>query len=403
MNRTDRSIFASWWWTVDRTLIAAAVVLMVAGLVFSFAASPVVAERIGASDSFHFVKRHAVFFLPALAVLFGTSFLGLRGIRRSALIVFGISLVLLVAVLFFGQEVKGARRWINILGVSVQPSEFVKPAFIVLAAWFFAENQKRRDLNVPGNALAIVLFVVVAALLVAQPDIGQTILTSAAWIAVFFVAGMSMWWIFGLGGAGVVGVWAAYTFVPHVHSRINRFFDKHGAVKNGNAMSADGYQAQQAHDSFLNGGWFGRGPGEGTVKRLLPDSHTDYIFAVIGEEYGLIMCALVVAIFAWIVFRGLSHAAREEDPFIRYAVVGLVVLIGVQSGINMAVNLQLMPAKGMTLPFISYGGSSLIATAFEMGCLLALTRRRPQATRFVAPILFEAMESSANGATPNAA
>jgi cell division protein FtsW len=154
-------------------------------------------------------------------------------------------------------------------------------------------------------------------------------------------------------------------------------------------MTADGYQAQQAHDSFISGGWVGRGPGEGVVKRLLPDSHTDYVFAVIGEEYGLIMCGLLAAVFAWIVFRGLAHAAREEDAFIRYAIVGLVVLIGVQSGINMAVNLQLMPAKGMTLPFISYGGSSLLAIAFEMGALAALTRRRPQATRMVAPIQLE--------------
>ena len=402
MNRTDRSLFASWWWTVDRSLIAAAVVLLVGGLVFSFAASPAVAERIGVADSFHFVKRHAVFFALAVPVLFGVSFLSPRDIRRLALVVFAASLVLLVAVLFFGQEVKGARRWINVLGVSVQPSEFVKPAFVVLSAWLFAEHQKRKE--IPGNLLAIVLFGIVASLLVAQPDIGQTILASAAWAAVFFVAGMSMWWIVGLGGAGLGGVWAAYTFVPHVHARINRFFDKQGAVKTGGHMTADGYQAQQAHDSFLNGGWFGRGPGEGTVKRLLPDSHTDYIFAVIGEEYGLIMCGLIVAIFAWIVFRGLSHAAREEEPFIRYAVVGLVVLVGVQSGINMAVNLQLMPAKGMTLPFISYGGSSLIAIAFEMGCLLALTRRRPQATRFAAPIRLEPIDETGRDLpTPHAA
>ena len=402
MNRTDRSLFASWWWTVDRTLIAAAVVLLVAGLVFSFAASPVVAERIGASDSFHFVKRHAVFFVLALPVLFGVSFLTPKQIRRVSLLVFAGSLVLLVAVLFFGQEVKGARRWINVLGVSVQPSEFVKPAFIILCAWLFAEHHKRKE--IPGNFFAILLFVIVAGLLVAQPDIGQTILASAAWCAVFFVAGMSMWWIVGLGGAGVGGIWAAYTFVPHVHARINRFLDKQGAAKPGGHMTADGYQAQQAHDSFLNGGWFGRGPGEGTVKRLLPDSHTDYIFAVIGEEYGLIMCGLLVGIFAWIVFRGLAHAAREEEPFIRYAVVGLVVLIGVQSGINMAVNLQLMPAKGMTLPFISYGGSSLLAIAFEMGCLLALTRRRPQATRFAAPIRLEPIgESAPDGVAPHAA
>ncbi len=389
MNRTDRSIFASWWWTVDRTLIASALMLMVAGLVFSFAASPAVAERIGVADSFYFVKRHAVFFVLALPVLFAVSFLAPRDIRRLALVVFGASLVLLVAVLFFGQEVKGARRWITLFGFSIQPSEFVKPAFIVISAWLFAEHKKHKE--IPGNFFAILLLGIVVALLVAQPDIGQTILASAAWGAVFFVAGMSMWWILGLGGVGLGGVWAAYTFVPHVHGRINRFFEKSG-VKVGGQMTADGYQAQQAHDSFLAGGWVGRGPGEGTVKRLLPDSHTDYVFAVIGEEYGLIMCAMIAAVFAWIVFRGLAHAAREEDAFIRYSVVGLVVLIGVQSGINMAVNLQLMPAKGMTLPFISYGGSSLLAIAFEMGCLLALTRKRPQATRYAAPIHFDQVD-----------
>ena len=387
MNRTDRSLFASWWWTVDRTLIAEALVLLVGGLVLSFAASPAVAERIGASDSFYFIKRHAVFFVMALPVLFGVSFLTPRDIRRASLVVFGGSIVLLIAVLFFGQEVKGARRWITILGFSVQPSEFVKPAFIVITAWLFAANQKRPEM--PGGALAAVLLAVVIVLLVSQPDIGQTILTATAWSAIFFVAGMSVRWIFGIGALGVAGVVAAYKFVPYIHARVDRFLDKQAGVKKGGPVNAGDYQAQQAHDSFLNGGWFGKGPGEGTVKRLLPDSHTDYIFAVVGEEYGLIMCGVIAGIFAWIVFRGLAHAAREEDPFIRYAIVGLVVLIGVQSSINMAVNLQLMPAKGMTLPFVSYGGSSLLAIAFEMGCLLALTRRRPQATRFAPPIHIE--------------
>ena len=396
MNRTDRSIFAQWWWTVDRTLIAAAMVLLVGGLVLSFAASPAVAERIGASDSFYFVKRHAVFFVIALPVLFGVSLMSPRDVRRLALVVFVGSLVLLVAVLLFGQEVKGARRWINVLGFSVQPSEFVKPAFIIVTAWLFASRERRPEM--PATVFAVGLFAVVFGLLVAQPDIGQTLLTSAAWGTVFFVAGMSLWWILGFGGLGVFGVWAAYTFVPHVHARINRFLDKQAGAGGRKVMTADGYQAQQAHDSFLNGGWFGKGPGEGTVKKMLPDSHTDYVFAVLGEEFGLIACGLLAGIFAWIVFRGLSHAVREEDAFIRYAIVGLVVLIGVQSGINMAVNLQLMPAKGMTLPFISYGGSSLLAVAFEMGALMALTRRRPQATRFAPPIHIERHEDAATHA-----
>jgi len=397
MNRTDRSIFAEWWWTVDRTLIAAALALLAGGLVLSFAASPAVAERIGASDSFYFIKRHAVFFVLALPILFGVSLASPRDVRRMALVVFVGSLVLLVAVLVFGQEVKGARRWINVLGFSVQPSEFVKPAFIIVTAWLFASREKKPDM--PATPMAIALFGLVVGLLIAQPDIGQTLLTSAAWGAVFFVAGMSMWWILGFGGLGVFGVWAAYTFVPHVHARINRFLDKANGAGGKKLMSADGYQAQQAHDSFLNGGWFGRGPGEGSVKRMLPDAHTDYVFAVVGEEFGLIACAVIVGIFAWIVFRGLGHAAREEDGFIRYAVVGLVVLIGVQSGINMAVNLQLMPAKGMTLPFISYGGSSLMAVAFEMGALIALTRRRPQTTRFAPPVHIERHDASASDAS----
>ncbi len=397
MNRTDRSIFAEWWWTVDRTLIAAALALLAGGLVLSFAASPAVAERIGASDSFYFIKRHAVFFVLALPILFGVSLASPRDVRRMGLVVFVGSLVLLVAVLIFGQEVKGARRWINVLGFSVQPSEFVKPAFIIVTAWLFASREKKPDM--PATPMAIGLFGLVVGLLIAQPDIGQTLLTSAAWGAVFFVAGMSMWWILGFGGVGVFGVWAAYTFVPHVHARINRFLDKANGAGGKKLMTADGYQAQQAHDSFLNGGWFGRGPGEGSVKRMLPDAHTDYVFAVVGEEFGLIACAVIVGIFAWIVFRGLGHAAREEDGFIRYAVVGLVVLIGVQSGINMAVNLQLMPAKGMTLPFISYGGSSLMAVAFEMGALIALTRRRPQTTRFAPPVHIERHDASASDAS----
>ena len=299
--------------------------------------------------------------------------------------------------LLFGAEVKGATRWISLAGISIQPSEFVKPAFIIVTAWLFASREKKPDM--PATIFAVGLFVLVDGLLIAQPDIGQTLLTSAAWGAVFFVAGMSMWWILGFGGVGVVGVWAAYTFVPHVHARINRFLDKANGAGGKKLMTTDGYQAQQAHDSFLNGGWFGKGPGEGTVKRMLPDAHTDYVFAVVGEEFGLIACAVIVGIFAWIVFRGLGHAAREEDGFIRYAVIGLVVLIGVQSGINMAVNLQLMPAKGMTLPFISYGGSSLMAVAFEMGALIALTRRRPQTTRFAPPVHIERHDASASDAS----
>ena len=339
---------------------------MLGGVVLSLAGSPAVAERLG-YDSFHFVKRHVAFFLPALAVMIATSFLTPRQARRTALIVLVVSIVLMLATLFVGVEVKGARRWINLVGLSLQPSEFMKPAFVVVVAWLFAENARRTD--IPGNVFALILLAIVVALLVAEPDFGQTMLIAIAWGALFFMAGVSWIWIAGLAAAAVGGIFAAYAMLPHVAGRIDRFISP---------QSGDTFQVDKALDSIMRGGWLGQGPGEGMVKRVLPDAHTDFIFAVAAEEFGIIVCIALVLVFALIVFRGLSRSARSEDPFIRLASAGLVVLFGVQSVINMAVNLNLMPAKGMTLPFISYGGSSMIAVAFGMGLLLALTRRRPE-------------------------
>jgi cell division protein FtsW len=278
-----------------------------------------------------------------------------------------VSLVLMLVTLFVGTEVKGARRWINILGLSLQPSEFMKPAFVVIVAWLFAENARRAD--IPGNIFALILLVITVALLVAEPDFGQTMLIAVVWGAMFFMAGMPWLWIAGLGALAVAGIVAAYATLPHVAGRIDRFISP---------QSGDTYQIDRALESILRGGWFGRGPGEGTVKRILPDAHTDFIFAVAAEEFGIVLCIGLVVIFAFVVFRGLSDSLRAGDPFARLASAGLVVLFGVQSVINMAVNLRLMPQKGMTLPFISYGGSSMIAVAFGMGLLLALTRRRPE-------------------------
>ena len=366
VSRADRSAFAEWWWTVDKYLFAGLLVLIIGGLVLSLAGSPPVAERLG-YDSFHFVKRHAFFFLPAIAVMIATSFLSPRQARRVALVVLIASLVLMLATLFVGVEVKGARRWINIFGLSVQPSEFMKPAFVVIVAWLFAENARRTD--IPGNMFALILLAIAVALLVAEPDFGQTMLVAIAWGALFFMAGMPWLWIVGLAMLAVGGVVAAYATLPHVAGRIDRFITP---------QSGDTYQIDRAIESILRGGWFGRGPGEGTVKRILPDAHTDFIFAVAAEEFGIILCIGLVVIFMLVVFRGFANSMRTEDPFARLAAAGLVVLFGVQSVINMAVNLSLMPQKGMTLPFISYGGSSMIAVAFGMGLLLAFTRRRPE-------------------------
>ncbi|MCW2307035.1 putative lipid II flippase FtsW [Rhodobium gokarnense] len=377
VSRTDRSQFAEWWWTVDRFLLFGILALMVGGVVLSFAASPPVAERLHL-DTYHFVKRQALFLVPAVAILFGVSLLSPRQIRRVALVVLIGAVLMMLLTLFAGFEVKGARRWLSLFGMSIQPSEFVKPAFVVISAFLFAENSRRPE--VPGNALAVLLLSIVLALLVAQPDFGQAVLLSLVWCALFFMAGLPWLWIALLSVAGVFGALAAYSLLPHVALRIDRFLDP---------SSGDTFQVDTAIESFIRGGWLGRGPGEGTVKRILPDSHTDFTFAVAAEEFGIVLCMLLVLIFAFVVLRGFSHAMRKEDGFERLAAAGLVVLFGLQSIINMAVNVQLMPAKGMTLPFISYGGSSLLALALAMGFLLALTRRRPETMTRRPPVVFE--------------
>jgi cell division protein FtsW len=300
--------------------------------------------------------------------MLATSFLPARHIRRIALIVFILSVALVAATLVYGAEVKGARRWIVILGINIQPSEFLKPAFVILIAWLFGESARRPEM--PANTIALTLLLVAVTALVLQPDFGQTMLIALVWGALFFLAGMRMVWVLGLGGAAAIGLAGAYVMIPHVARRIQRFIDP---------ASGDTFNVDQAIESFLRGGWFGRGPGEGTVKRILPESHTDFVFAVAAEEFGIVLCLVLLALFAFVVLRGLRHAIGNEDPFRRFAAAGLSVLFGLQSAINMAVNVHLMPAKGMTLPFISYGGSSMISMAWGMGMLLALTRERPRA------------------------
>jgi cell division protein FtsW len=366
VSRVERTPFANWWWTVDRLTLAALLLLMLGGIVLSLAASPPVAARLGL-DPFFFVNRHVLYLVAAIGVLLVTSFMSPRAIRRVALIVFVVSLVLIALTLAYGAEVKGARRWIVIVGVSVQASEFLKPAFVVLIAWLFGQSAQRPEM--PANTLALGLLVLAVAALVLQPDFGQTMLIALVWGALFFLAGMRMIWVFGLGGAAVVGIVGAYGTIPHVTRRIRRFLDP---------SSGDTFNIDQALESFLRGGWFGRGPGEGTVKRMLPESHTDFVFAVAAEEFGIVLCLALVLVFAVIVLRSLHRAARGEDPFRRFAAAGLAILFGLQSAINMAVSMHLMPAKGMTLPFISYGGSSMISLAWGMGMLLALTRERPR-------------------------
>ena len=373
VSRTERTPFAHWWWTVDRLMLAALGVLMLAGIILLLAASPPVAVKLGL-DPFHFVNRQGLYLVPAIAILLGTSYLSPRQVRRLALLVFVVSVIMLAATLQFGAEVKGARRWLVLLGVNIQPSEFVKPAFVILIAWLFAESSRKPEM--PANSVAMALLLLVVSLLVLQPDFGQSMLIALVWGALFFMAGMRLIWVAGLFSAAAIGLAGAYFTVPHVARRFKRFFDP---------SSGDTFQIDNAVESFMRGGWFGRGPGEGTVKRILPDSHADFVFAVAAEEFGIVLCLVLVALFSFIVIRALSRALHNDDPFMRFAASGLAILFGTQSAINMAVNLHLIPAKGMTLPFISYGGSSLLSLAYGMGMLLALTRERPRAEMLASP------------------
>ena len=366
-SRAQRTPFGEWWWTVDRLTLGAIGTLMLAGVVLSLAASPPVAGRLGL-EPFFFVNRHILYLIPAVAVMLSVSFLNPRQIRRLALVVFFVSLIMVAATPLFGVEIKGARRWLVLLGLNMQPSEFLKPAFVILVAWLFSESARRSDM--PTNAIALLMLLTVVALLVMQPDFGQTMLILLVWSAMFFIAGMRLMWVFGLAGVAGFGLTTAYYTVPHVARRIQRFVDP---------ASGDTFNIDIATESFMRGGWFGKGPGEGTVKKLLPESHTDFVFAVAAEEFGIALCLVLVALFSFIVIRALIRAMRNDDPFARFAGAGLTMLFATQSAINMAVNLHLIPAKGMTLPFISYGGSSMISLAYAMGMLLALTREQPRA------------------------
>ncbi len=362
--RTDQSPIAQWWWTVDRWTLLAIAALIGFGSLLIMAASPAVALRIGA-DSLHFVRRYFAVLPPTIAGMFLLSLQTPRTIRRVAVVGFAVSLVLLAYTLVGGVEIKGAQRWIELPGLSLQPSEFVKPTFAVVAAWLFA--QYRTDPTFPGQWIAAALYAVVIALLLKQPDFGMTAVVSAVWFVQFFLAGLRLYWVAAgmlAGGAGLVG---AYFTLPHVASRIDRFIDP---------ASGDSYQVDRSLEAFANGGLWGRGPGEGTVKQSLPDAHADFVFAVAGEELGLIVCLIIIALFAFIVLRGFSRLLQEGNLFVVLAATGLFVQFGLQAIINMGSALHLIPTKGMTLPFISYGGSSMLSLGLAMGMALALTRRR---------------------------
>ncbi|MDO1559750.1 putative lipid II flippase FtsW [Brevundimonas sp. 2R-24] len=367
--RSDRSLLGQWWWTIDRVALAAVLALIALGVALSFASSPAaVARDENLSAPFHYAIRMCVFAGAGLVILLTTSLLSPRGVRRLAFFTLLGAIAVMALLPFIGHSAKGAARWINLGPFGLQPSEFAKPALIIMAAWMFAEGQKGQ--GVPGVSIAFGLYALTAGLLLIQPDIGQTILITAVFMAVFFMAGVPIRWIGILGALAVTGAVSTYFIFPHVHDRVNTFLSPE---------AADTHQIDRASEAIAAGGLFGSGVGEGVMKRHVPDLHTDFIYSVAAEEFGLVFSLLLIGMFAVLLGRGMSRAMRLTDPFEQTAAAGLFVLIGLQAAINIAVNLNLIPTKGMTLPFISYGGSSMLAMCLTAGLALALTRRRPGA------------------------
>jgi cell division protein FtsW len=362
--RSDQSILGRWWWTIDRWTLALLAIIMAFGILLIQAATPAVAQARG-FDNFYFVERHLIMLVPAIAIIVGISLLNPRGIRLLGLGVLAASMIMVLLTLFVGNEIKGATRWLHIPGLSIQPSEFLKPAFAIVAAWLFTRHCERRGF--PANGLNLMLYLGTTGMLILQPDLGMTFLVSAVWFAQFFLAGLPLVLVGICGLLGIGGLILAYHIFPHVAHRVDRFLDP---------QSGDTFQIDRSMEAFSTGGVFGAGPGEGTVKMSLPDAHSDFVFAVAGEELGLIWCLVIVALYAVLVLRGFWRLRNEANLFILLAVSGLLIGFGLQAIINMASTLHLMPTKGMTLPFISYGGSSLWGLAVSMGMLLGLTRKR---------------------------
>lgn len=369
-SRSRRFLLAEWWRSIDQLTLMLLLCLLCAGLVLSMAASPAASHRLGISSPFYFMLRHGVFAIAGFTGAVIVSLFQPTGARRIGVLALGGAIVIMAALPSIGYEVKGAVRWVKIGPFSLQPSEFAKPAFIVFAAWMFAAA--KRDPNVPAVLIVLAVYAALILLLITQPDFGQSFLLTLCFAAVFFFAGMSLGWLIVMLGVTMLGAFGAYLALPHVRARVSTFLSPD---------RSDSYQTDRALEAIAGGGFFGRGPGEGAVKYTLPDGHTDFIFAVSVEEFGFLISALLIMLIAAFVVRAFSNALRLNDQFCQLATAGLATLIGMQAIINLFVNLNMAPSKGMTLPFISYGGSSLLSLCFAAGLILAFTRRRPGAYR----------------------
>ncbi len=365
----NNNYISRWWRSIDQKMVIAIIILFGFSLMLVTTSGPAVASRIGL-DEHYFSSRQVIYLAVATFLIVIFSLLEKKWLKRIAILGFLFNTILLILVKFYGYEVKGAVRWINILGFSLQPSEFIKPFFAVVTGWLLS---LKFEGEFPSFYISFLLYVFISALLIIQPDFGMFIMVTAVFGIQLFVAGMPLFWIMLVLVGSAVGVMGAYFWLPHVANRINNFLDPE---------ASENYQVSKSIMAFEHGGMYGRGPGEGAIKQVIPDSHSDFIFAVAGEEFGVIICLIIIGIFAFIVLRSLLKLINEEDKFSQFAAIGIIAQFGLQSVINIGVTLNLLPTKGMTLPFISYGGSSTLAISIAMGMLLGLTRQRMSLTRY---------------------
>ncbi len=358
-----------WWASIDVWCFSLSLLLIMIGVILSFGSSGAAADRLSYSNPFFFVYRQIVFALSAIVILSCISYLSIENSRRFAFLIYIFSIMLLLFILLFGHEAKGAQRWLKFGGFSLQPSEFIKPAVIILISWVL--TRRIYDTKIKAEVLSAIIVAIPIGIFLLQPDLGQTILLCFTVILVAVLAGISLRWGVGIIGLFLCGVALLFTLMPHAVTRINKFL---------NPDSSENYQTERALDAIANGDLFGRGAGEGVIKNLLPDAHTDFIFSLAVEEWGLIGALIILSLFALLILRGIYISSKNPDPFAQLSGMGLFTLLGIQVGINIAVNLSLIPAKGMTLPFISYGGSSLWGSAITIGFALAMTRKRPGAS-----------------------
>ncbi len=366
VSRADTSVIGRWWWSVDRVTLAALGGLIGIGYVLALAAMPAFSGRLSDPHTMAMLKQ-VIFLALGGALMLGLSMFSLRQVKLAALGSGIVFFVLTGFTLMHGMEVDGAHRWISLPGFTIQPSEFLRPAFIVVSGWLIAES--RRTPGFPGKRVALGLFLITALLLKMQPDIGMTALFTLVVFAQFYLDGMEMKWVGVAAAVILVAAIAAFLFISHVHTRVELFL---------HPTKTNAYQAITALSAFGNGGMLGLGPGEGQVKHFLPDARADFVFAVAGEEFGLFFCGFIILIFAAVVIRAMMRLLGEPNLFVVLAAGGLIIGFGLQAFVNMASSLSLIPTKGMTLPFISYGGSSVLAISMQMGFLLALTRKRHQ-------------------------